>query len=103
MSDADKVINNIVAKIVDYQPERVIVFGSSIRGKWQENSDIDLAIIKKTSQPFYKRAAEVRKLLRSKIPLDVFVFTPEEYESAKKTNPLVSEIERTGRVVYGPA
>jgi len=101
MGDADKVISGLVAKVASYKPEKVIVFGSSVRGGWQENSDIDLAIIKKTSQPFYKRAAEVRMLLRSKIPLDVFVFTPEEYELAKKDNLLIAEIEKTGRVVYG--
>ena len=101
MTNADKIINAIVAKMVSYKPERVIVFGSSIRGGWHENSDIDLAIIKRTGLPFYQRAAEVRKLLRSKVPLDVFVFTPEEFELAKKTNLLVSEIEKPGKVVYG--
>lgn len=101
MSDTDKIINDVVAKIAIYEPERVIVFGSAIRSDFHESSDLDLAIIKKTSLPFYKRAIEVRKLLRSKFPLDIFVFTPEEYDKAKDTNLLVAEIDKTGKTVYG--
>ena len=103
MTKSDSLIKSLVAKITDYKPEKVIVFGSLVKGTWSKDSDIDLAIIKKTNQPFYRRAADVRKMLRSRIPLDVFVFTPKEYEEAEKTNELVAEIDRTGRIVYGSA
>ena len=93
-------LNQLATKLKEYQPEKVILFGSAVRGESSSDSDIDLAIIKSTNQPFYQRNRDVRILLRSKIPLDVFVFTPEEFEKTKKTNPFVAEIERTGRVIY---
>lgn len=86
-----------------YGPRRVILFGSSAAGAADPDSDIDIAIIKDTQEPFYRRAADVRKLLRSKTPLDVFVFTPAEFALAKKTNPFVAEIDRTGKVIYDSA
>ena len=91
---------SLVKRLAAYRPRRVILFGSMIGDRSRPDSDIDLAIIKDTDRPFYRRAADVRKLLRSKIPLDVFVFTPSEYDLAKKTNPLVAEIDRTGKVIY---
>lgn len=96
----DKVVSQLIDRIQAYKPERVILFGSTVRGESSLDSDIDLAIIKSTDQPFYRRNRDVRILLRSKIPLDVFVFTPEEFERTKKTNPFVAEIERTGKIIY---
>lgn len=94
-------LNQLIIRLKEYQPEKVILFGSVGREEvFSPTSDIDLAIIKTTDQPFYKRNRDVRKLLRSKIPLDVFVFTPIEFESAKQTNSFVAEIEKTGRVIY---
>ena len=90
----------LVKRLTAYRPRRIVLFGSMAEDHAGPDSDIDLAIIKDTDRPFYRRAADVRKLLRSKIPLDVFVFTPSEYDLAKKTNPLVAEIDRTGKVIY---
>ena len=91
-------LNQLIIRLKEYQPEKVILFGSVGREEvFSPTSDIDLAIIKTTDQPFYKRNRDVRKLLRSKIPLDVFVFTPIEFESAKQTNSFVAEIEKNGQ------
>lgn len=101
MTDSDTI--TLVNRLRAYQPQRVMLFGSMARGDARQNSDVDLAIIKDTNELFYRRARDVRKLLRSKTPLDVFVFTPQEYEQAKKTNPFVAEIDRTGTVIYDHA
>lgn len=95
-----KTINNLVKKLIPYQPEKVFIFGSSVNNSFTSESDIDIAVIKKTNQPFYQRARDIRKLLRSKIPLDVFVFTPEEFARSKATNPVVAQIHQTGKIVY---
>lgn len=96
----NQILSQLIKRLKIYQPEKVILFGSSVRSESSPDSDIDLAIIKSTDQPFYQRNRDVRILLRSKIPLDVFVFTPDEFESTKTTNSFVAEIERTGRVIY---
>lgn len=94
------VLSSLITRLRPYEPEKVVLFGSAARGGAHDDSDLDLAIIKDTDQPFYQRVRDVRKLLRSRNPLDVFVFTPQEYEDAKKTNAFVAEIDRTGKVLY---
>jgi predicted nucleotidyltransferase len=45
------------------------------------DSDLDIAIIKDSSLPAYKRNIEIRKHLRGlKFPIDLFVFTKEELQ-----------------------
>lgn len=101
MNKADTTI--LIDRLRPYQPQRVMLFGSMAQGNAHQSSDVDIAIIKETDELFYRRARDVRKLLRSRIPLDVFVFTPAEYDQAKKTNPFVAEIDRTGTVIYDSA
>lgn len=96
----NKTVAQLIDRIQPYEPEKVILFGSTVRDESSPDSDIDLAIIKSTNQLFYRRNRDVRKLLRSKIPLDVFVFTPGEFEKTKTTNPFVAEIARTGKIIY---
>lgn len=48
--------------ITQYQPEKVILFGSMADGTVGEWSDIDLVIIKDTPLPFLQRLKEVALL-----------------------------------------
>jgi uncharacterized protein len=44
-------LKEIVARIVDvYQPEKIILFGSYANGTAKESSDIDLLLVKKTTE-----------------------------------------------------
>lgn len=72
----------VVARIVtNYQPQKVILFGSSIKNQATNNPDIDLLIVKNTDKkkPFRIKEifASVRGLTRQ-YPLDPKVFTPDE-------------------------
>jgi len=81
MIEKDK-INEIINKIVlNYLPEKIILFGSYAGGTPNADSDIDLLIIKQTTTLRHRRAIEVNKYLyRSMFPIDILVYTPEEYE-----------------------
>ena len=49
-------IDEVVEAIVKfYNPEKIILFGSYASGAAREDSDLDLAVIKETSQPSFKR------------------------------------------------
>lgn len=95
------IISKIVSQLEPYRPEKVILFGSYAYGKPGKDSDVDLVLIKNTKESFTKRLKQVRMLLRTTTPVDVFVFTPQEFEKAAKTNPLIYEISKKGKVVYG--
>ncbi len=80
LTDAD--IQRIAARIVaGYGPLVVGTFGSYAVGLARSGSDLDLFIVKATAEPSSARRRAVGRLLfRVLHPLDVHVFTPEEFE-----------------------
>lgn len=88
--------------ITQYQPEKVILFGSLAEGTVGEWSDIDLVIIKDTSLPFLQRLEEVALLCFAPEGVDYLVYTPEEFaQMVAAKNPFVlKEIIEKGKVLY---
>lgn len=100
-------IEQVVRAIVEnYQPEQVILFGSYASGAAREDSDLDLAVVKNTSQPFFKRGSEVRMAIRQAgqvhyFSKDILVFTPEEMKRQKEDKySIVHEILTKGKTLY---
>ncbi|MBI5166241.1 MAG: nucleotidyltransferase domain-containing protein [candidate division NC10 bacterium] len=59
-----KIILEIVEKIKkEYQPSRIILFGSYVYGKPDKDSDIDLLIIKDTQDRPIDRRVTVRRIV----------------------------------------
>ena len=93
-------IDEIVKIIVEgYGPvEKIILFGSQVKGGVDKYSDLDLIIIKKTNKRFVERLSEVPFL---PIPTDVFVYTPEEFERMKENeNPFIISALQNAKVIY---
>jgi predicted nucleotidyltransferase len=88
--------------IREYQPEKLILFGSVAQGDIHEWSDLDLVVIKKTEQPLLERIEEVLRLIRPKVGLDVLVYTPEEVEDLvdERRVFVLDEIIYKGAVAY---
>jgi len=109
MLDKEYFLKEVTAKIRAIKPYRVIVFGSAIRDKFHEDSDIDLAVIlnKKGIAKTYKERIENRKIvskllrnIRKKIPIDLFVYTKDEWELLQRSgSTFYKEIEEKGRVI----
>lgn len=95
------VVKNVINQIMPFNPEKIILFGSFANGKPNQDSDVDLVIIKKTVLPFLERQKQVQLLLRTTTAVDVFVLTPEEFEKAKIDNLFIKEAAETGKIVYG--
>lgn len=98
-------LNKIVRRVVDgYQPEKIILFGSYAYGKPDSDSDLDLLIIKKTSDRFIDRWINIRQLVsdpKRSIPFDPIVLTPEEIEERLAIgDQFVEEIIKKGEVLY---
>ena len=93
---AEQLIEPILSR---YGPvERILLFGSAARGEQDEASDVDLIIIKRTSQRFLERILSVPPL---PVPADVFVYTPEEFaEMREHENPFILEALRDAVVLY---
>lgn len=100
-------IDEIVRILVrECQPEKIILFGSYASGDANDESDLDLAIVKQSELSGFKRPIEFQKALRAGgrrwlFPMDILVFTPEEVKKYQD-NPfsIVHEIFSTGKTLY---
>lgn len=100
-----EMIQTILNKLVaDYAPERVVLFGSQINGEPDWDSDIDLLIIKETSDRFLDRWVEVQKILTGthpSTPVDTLILTPAEIKQRlAKGDQFIAEILTSGKLLY---
>ena len=98
-----KEIDRIKIKLVQkYQPEKIILFGSYVWGKFTSDSDVDFFIIKNTKKRKLDRMYEVDKLLYDrKIPIDILVYTPKETkERLGLGDYFVEDVIKKGKLIY---
>jgi uncharacterized protein len=101
-------IQAVVARIVEgYQPDRIILFGSYAYGVPNEDSDLDLLVIKQNAEAKrIERVLAVRHLLwgGEMPPMDIFVRTPQEVAAAVQAIYTVeAEAINKGRTLYAAA
>ena len=85
----------------EYRPEKIILFGSMAGGDIHEWSDIDLLIVKDTPKRPIERTLEVFRLIQPKVGIDLFIYTPEEYEILLRERfSFFLSIQKTGKTVY---
>lgn len=75
-------ISDIVSKIAkNYDPDKIILFGSYANNTANEDSDLDFIIVKNTDVPKQRRGRDVRRyLLGAMVPIDLKIYTPKEFE-----------------------
>ena len=100
----DQKIREITKKIAqEYQPEKIILFGSWAWGTPNEDSDVDLLIVKDSDKPRIEREREVRELLWPPgIAMDIIVYSHHELEKRinHDRNLFLEDIVRNGRLIY---
>ncbi|MCK4347075.1 MAG: nucleotidyltransferase domain-containing protein [Thermoplasmatales archaeon] len=103
---ARKAIRLVADKLKEsYNPEKIILFGSYAWGLPDEDSDIDILVIKDTEKTPHRRNVNARKLvssLRRGYGLDILVITPEELKSRLEIgDQFLQEIISRGETLYG--
>jgi predicted nucleotidyltransferase len=94
-------IDHVIASLEEYDPQRVILFGSWARGDEDEHSDLDLVIIKETQERFLDRLKRVYELVKPAFAMDVLVYTPQEFaKMQKRDNPFIEMVIKEGVVIY---
>jgi len=101
----EQTIQNILERLLTgYAPQKVILFGSYAYGNPRRDSDIDLLVIKETSERFIDRWVTARRLLTDpsrRLPLQVIVLTPQELsERLDIGDQFIKEIIDRGEVLY---
>jgi predicted nucleotidyltransferase len=101
-----KQIRRMVSRIVRrFHPHQVILFGCHARGSPGKDSDVDLLVVMPVEGSKFEKAVEIGVALHDfRLPLDIIVTTPEEFEWRKE---VPGTVERPaaleGRVLYAGA
>ncbi len=102
ISDTLQKICNLI--IEDYDPDKIILFGSHARNEEKEESDLDLLILSDSekNKPRFKRGLELRvKLSQFIIPKDLLFFSHEDWNQGQDVpNSFVNTIAKEGKILY---
>jgi predicted nucleotidyltransferase len=99
----EDVIDYVTRSIVErFHPERIILFGSQARGDARRDSDLDLCVVMETQERPVKRNITVASIFRlPSWPMDIVVYTPEEYEERRRINGTFAHtIDTEGKILY---
>jgi uncharacterized protein len=101
----EKTLNEIVRRLVaDYKPEKIILFGSYTYGEPHEDSDLDVLIIRETSERQIDRMRTVHRLTTDaqyRIAFEPIVMTPAEIEERLEIgDQFIAEIVEKGELLY---
>ena len=102
-------LKEIKERIAVLRPWKVIIFGSAAKGTFTQESDIDIVVIldkpgiSKDYSEILENKSEVSRVLRDirkKVPVDLLVYTRDEWEALKKSgSSFYMEIEKEGYVL----
>ncbi len=95
----DEIIRRIVAVA---KPDKIILFGSAVKGELGPNSDVDLLVIKSGDVRRLQMAGEIyMNLIGVGQAVDVIVVTTEDVERYRDSWPtVIYPALREGKVVY---
>jgi len=102
-SVTQKLIRRMADRIVkQFDPERIILFGSHARGDSEPGSDVDLLVVKSVSGSRRSEQLQIRLALKDfPVSKDIVVTTPEDFAWRKE---VPGTIERPafleGKVLY---
>jgi predicted nucleotidyltransferase len=105
MAVAQDFLPEVTRRLVEtFQPDKVILFGSTVWGTPSGDSDLDLLVVVADSQePPSRRAQQAHRCLRGlRVACDILVRTRDELDRATRArSSLLSRVIREGRALYG--
>jgi uncharacterized protein len=85
----------------EFQPERIVLFGSYAYGTPNDDSDIDILVVLPFKGKAMRKALEIIRKINPQIPVDLLVRTPEQVENRINNNDwLMREVFEKGRMLY---
>ena len=100
-----KELRKLKKQIVEnYQPEKIILFGSLAWGKVNRDSDIDLLVIKNSKKDYWERAKEIARIIDIDVPTDVInISTKELAQQVAIDDRFIIDILENGKIIYETA
>lgn len=85
----------------EFDPERIVLFGSYARGTPTVDSDVDLLVVLPFEGRAVDKSVEIRLKLRPSFPMDLIVRTPEKVrERVEMGDDFMREVLEKGKVLY---
>jgi predicted nucleotidyltransferase len=109
---SEKNFEDLITSLKSADPQKIILFGSFVKGCQNEESDIDLLIVFDEATPDsydekLKLKIKARQAIRkfSKIaPIDLLVYTTEEYNSIMESgSSFCRDLKQNSRILYEKA
>lgn len=98
-----KLIPEIVRRLLfEEDIKRLILFGSTVQGTINKDSDLDLIVIKNSLTSKYQEMIRLRRMLKGLgIPIDLLVISSTEFdEKIKSTSNIYSWANKSGKIIY---
>lgn len=85
----------------EFDPERIILFGSHAYGEPTEHSDVDLLVIMPFEGSGLRKSVEILVRVRPRFPIDLLARRPDDtLRRYREGDPLVREAIDHGKVLY---
>ena len=92
-------LTSLIAR--EFDPDRIILFGSYASGQPDYDSDVDILVVLPFKGKAVRKAIEIRNRVNARIPLDLIVRTPEQVaERIAMNDCFMREIVEKGRTLY---
>ena len=94
-----KIAKNFNKKLKEsYDIDLFMLFGSRARGDFSQNSDFDIIVVSKdfVKDIPYKRSVKAYLEWTEDYPLEIFCYTPEEFEKIKKKSSVIRQATKEG-------
>jgi predicted nucleotidyltransferase len=97
-----KEIKNLTLQIArEFNPDRIILFGSYAYGHPGNDSDVDILVVLPFKGKPVRKAIEIRNKVNAGVPLDLLVRTPEQVADRVAQNDwFMREILERGHTLY---
>lgn len=98
----DDIIRELISRIASqFQPKKIILFGSYAYGNPRPESDVDLLVVMDTSLREIQQALQIRQYINPLFGVDILVYTPMRLNHRLQLgDPFLKEITEKGAVVY---
>ena len=85
----------------EFDPDRIILFGSHAYGAPREDSDVDLLVILPFDGSGLQKSVEILTRVSPQFPIDLIARRPDDTEQRyHERDPLIREALDVGRVLY---
>ncbi len=100
-----RTISSFARKVAkQFNPKKIILFGSYAYGKPTEDSDVDILIVMPFKGRNPEKATEIWMATKPKFPIDIMVRKPAELEKRLKMGDFfLRDIVEKGKVLYEAA